>query len=241
MRGYLMVGSKILSAGRCFLVKHCMVYYRAAGRFYLHNRLYHIERYFYQPKSIHISRQYRRRTFYWHFDDGTPPFETKDPATFTYNYGVSGTYYVTLKAIVCNDTATYQTIVNLKWMGYGSCFTRLLKGRCPYCLPNPAQNTLTSPLPRAYSSRGWGKRLGNILFSQPVSKFYKLPFRQGRQVIAFRLLICRWGFIFMLSRMGGSIGEGEGGGGAVEAYFTINTQKQNSPRQNLSRLLKKIC
>ncbi|OWY24738.1 hypothetical protein C7N43_27555, partial [Sphingobacteriales bacterium UPWRP_1] len=42
--------------------------------------------------------------FIWQFDDGTPPYQTKNPEPITHLYAQPGTYYVTLQAIVCNDT-----------------------------------------------------------------------------------------------------------------------------------------
>ncbi|OWY23310.1 hypothetical protein C7N43_06980, partial [Sphingobacteriales bacterium UPWRP_1] len=87
--------------------------------------------------------------FIWNFDDGTPPYQTKEPIPLTHLYTQAGTYYVTLYAITCTDTSVFQTIVKPQ-SGWGTAVgiqTALnsppVAGLGVVVYPNPAQNTLT--------------------------------------------------------------------------------------------------
>ncbi|OWY24737.1 hypothetical protein C7N43_27550 [Sphingobacteriales bacterium UPWRP_1] len=84
--------------------------------------------------------------FIWQFDDGTPPYQTKNPEPITHLYAQPGTYYVTLQAIVCNDTGAYTTIVKPQ-SGWGTTVgipenSSEYSGSGVVVYPNPAQNTL---------------------------------------------------------------------------------------------------
>ncbi|OWY16330.1 T9SS C-terminal target domain-containing protein [Sphingobacteriales bacterium UPWRP_1] len=91
--------------------------------------------------------------FIWNFDDGTPPYQTKEPIPITHLYTQAGTYYVTLYAITCTDTSVFQTIVKPQ-SGWGTAVgiqTALnsppVEGLGVVVYPNPAQNTLQITTP----------------------------------------------------------------------------------------------
>ncbi|OWY22014.1 PKD domain-containing protein [Sphingobacteriales bacterium UPWRP_1] len=147
--GYLMVGRQdTLTGAFAYIVKtNCMglltepqaAFTFATDSTTLAATFYNQSQYVY-PDSIDGGH------FIWQFDDGTPPYQTKEPTPITHLYSQPGTYYVTLQAIVCNDTGTYTTIVKPQ-SGWGTAVgipenSPEYSGSGVVVYPNPAQNTL---------------------------------------------------------------------------------------------------